>query len=111
LKVYVDSSFVVQSRSMGKGFSFEVGKSERHLVHFSFDRLLGGLKVTVDGVPTIRDLRTVSLSLVKEYQFRVGANEVHEVSIRKERKLIFAGFRPHICRVFVDGVEIGVYSV
>ena len=83
--------------------TFDVGAMERHRVVFSFDKFFGRLVITVDGVPVTDELRLISASLVKQYRFVVGMNERHEVLIEKHRKLLFAGFRPQLCRAFVDG--------
>jgi len=84
-------------------FDFDVGQGERHRVTFSFNKFWGTLLITVDGQPVVKDLRTASLRLVKTYQFPVGMREQHTVRIDKERKLLFAGFRPQRCRAYVDG--------
>jgi hypothetical protein len=84
-------------------FSFEVGEREHHSVEFSFNQMWGNLKITVDGEPVYRDLRTFSLSLVKRYELTVGDEEEHEVVIEHERKLLLAGLRPQKYRVYVDG--------
>jgi hypothetical protein len=83
--------------------TFDVGTQETHRVIFSFDKFTGRLTITVDGVPVTRELHMLSASLVKRYQFAVGVNERHDIVIEKHRKLLFAGFRPQLCRAFVDG--------
>lgn len=83
---------------------FELGEQERHQVTFSFDKIFGRLTISVDGKPVKRDVRVISLRLVKRYEFPVGTRERHIVVIEKERKLLFAGFRSQICRAYVDGV-------
>jgi hypothetical protein len=84
-------------------FQFEVGEQERHEVTFSFDKFWGKLVISVDGVPITREVRLISVSLVKSYEFVIGTQERHTVRIDKERKLLFAGFRPQICRAYVNG--------
>jgi len=91
-------------------FEFEVGESERHRVHFSFDQFWGTVRISVDGRKVIRDLRLFSLSTTKRYRFTVGAQERHEVVIEKTRPLMVAGFRPQVARVFVDGGLVGEYT-
>ena len=85
---------------------FEVGEEERHSVVFSFDKFWGGLSITVDGMPVRQELRLLSFKLVKRWEFSVGQQERHAVVIEKERKLLFAGFRPQVCRAFVDGRQV-----
>ncbi|WP_422733852.1 hypothetical protein ACN26Y_28430 [Micromonospora sp. WMMD558] len=92
-------------------FSFDVGVHERHQVTFSFDKFWGGLSILVDGEPVHRELRVMSVDLVKRYQFTVGVDERHNVLIEKERKLLFAGFRPQRCRAYVDGHLVAEQTV
>ena len=91
-------------------FSFPVGESERHTVHFSFDQNWGWLTISVDAKPVIRDWRLISFRLTKVYRFTVGDKEPHDVVIAKERKLVGAPFRTQTCRVFIDGTAAGEYS-
>ena len=83
-------------------FSFEVGKHEKHLVSFEFNQMIGNVSIKVDGQEVASDLRLLSLSLVKTYEFVVGTGERHTVRIEKRRKLFLAGLRPQQYRVFVD---------
>ena len=77
---------------------------------FFFDKIWGRLSIAVDGQPVHRELRVASVDLVKRYQFTVGAEERHEVLIEKERKLLFAGFRPQRCRAYVDGQLVAEHT-
>lgn len=92
-------------------FSFRVGDAEQHMVTFSFNKFWGPLQITVDRVPVVKDLRMFSFNLVKQYEFQVGVAEPHKVVIQKQRKLLFAGFQPQLCRVFIDGAPAGEYTV
>jgi len=91
-------------------FSFDVGESERHTVHFYFDQWSGFLTISVDGKRVIRDWRLISFGLTKSYRFSVGDTERHDVVIVKERKLVGAAFRSQICRVFIDSKPAGEYT-
>ena len=91
-------------------FEFEVGESERHRVHFSFDQFWGTVRISVDGRRVIRDFRLFSLSTTKRYRLTVGDQERHEVVIEKTRPLMAAGLRAQVCRVFVDGHPAGEYT-
>jgi Fas apoptotic inhibitory molecule (FAIM1) len=95
---------------IGMQFEFKVGAQEPHQVQFSFDPFSGDLKILVDGQPVVRDLRMLSVSLVKRYEFNVGTQEPHQVTIEKQRKLLLAGFRKQKYRVFVDGKLIQSYK-
>lgn len=83
--------------------TFECGTTERHQIRFSFNKFWGGLSITVDGTDIVRQVRLVSVSLVKTYEFVVGHQERHAVKIEKHRKLLFAGFRPQRVLAYVDG--------
>ncbi|MFF0123824.1 hypothetical protein ACFYP7_31600 [Micromonospora arida] len=84
-------------------FKFDVGVQERYEVTFSFSKVWGGLSILVDGQPVRQELRVLSVELVKRYEFVVGQEERHSVLIEKERKQLFAGFRPQQIRAYVDG--------
>jgi hypothetical protein len=90
-------------------FSFTVGMNEQHRVDFSFDQFIGNLEIKVDGQTAIKDFRLASLKLTKRYEFIVGVNEKHQVSIEKTRKLFLAGLRPQRYRVFIDGQLVQTY--
>ena len=83
---------------------FQVGTSEKHDVVFSFNKFWGNLATTVDGVPAVRNLRTVSVKLTETYNLTVGVREVHEVRIEKDRALLLAGARRQPVRAYVDEV-------
>ena len=91
-------------------FSFEVGLEEKHVVSLNFNQMMGQLSISVDDREVIRELRMLSLSLVKKYEFVVGVNEQHAVRIEKERKLFLAGLRNQKYRVYVDGRLIKEYE-
>ena len=84
-------------------FSFIIGAGEQHQVDFSFDQFAGNLEIKVDGQPVVKDFRMLSLFLTKRYEFTVGVQEQHHITIEKKRKLFLAGFRPQRYRIFVDG--------
>lgn len=91
-------------------FSFMVGITEPHRVDFSFDQFGGRLEIKVDGVHVVDEIRTVSASLAKRYDFVVGLAEKHHVTIEKERKLLLAGVRPQQYRIFIDGQLVQTYE-
>jgi hypothetical protein len=84
-------------------FSFLVGVQEQHQIDFSFDQVIGNLEIRVDGEPLVKDFRMLSLMLTKRYEFTVGSQEQHHITIEKKRKLFLAGFRPQQYRVLIDG--------
>jgi hypothetical protein len=84
-------------------FKFELGDNEKSSVDFSFNQFWGNLKISVNGATIKTDLLLISLKLVKKYEFYVGKMERYHVRIEQERKLLFAAFRKHKYRVFIDG--------
>jgi hypothetical protein len=87
--------------------SFEVGSRERHRLVFTRNWFTGRMTLSVDGEPaTLQspwDPSThYNLTLVKNYEVKVGDPEVHSVRIEHTRPLILAGMRPHTYRVFAD---------
>ncbi|MEV0898248.1 hypothetical protein [Actinoplanes sp. NPDC049802] len=84
--------------------SFDVGAEERHTVVFSFNKFWGGLSITVDGYDVVRTVKVASAELVKRYDFVVGVQERHYVTIEHHRKLLFAGLRDQPVHAYVDGV-------
>jgi hypothetical protein len=91
-------------------FSFEVGEHERHTVSLDFNQMIGTMRISVDGRNVVEELRLLSLSLVKTYEFFVGVNERHAVRIEKRRKLFLAGLRNQKYRVFIDGHLVREYE-
>ena len=91
-------------------FSFTVGINEQHRVDFSFDQFIGNLEIKVDGQTVLKDFRFASLKLTKRYDFVVGVNEKHHISIEKKRKLFLAGLRPQQYRVCIDGQLVQTYE-
>ena len=89
-------------------FSFEVGKGEKCRIEFYRGPLFGGVTVTANGkLVAFKDpekLSThLSFDLVKRFEFSVGENEPHEVTIEHERPRFLGGLRRHKYRVYVDG--------
>ena len=91
-------------------FSFMVGITEPHRVDFSFDQFGGRLEIKVDGISVVDEVRILSVSLTKRYDFVVGVAEKHHVAIEKERKLLLAGIHPQQYRIFIDGQLVQTYE-
>ncbi|HEY5838850.1 MAG TPA: hypothetical protein VIT19_07430 [Pyrinomonadaceae bacterium] len=91
-------------------FSFMVGITEPHRVDFSFDQFGGRLEIKVDGISIVDEVRTISVSLTKRYDFVVGLAEKHHVTIEKQRKLLLAGIQPQQYRIFIDGQLVQTYE-
>jgi hypothetical protein len=96
--------------AQGLDFSFEVGDQEKHTVHFVYDQTWGGLTISVDDLPVIKRTQIISFTTSSKFPFTVGVTEKHEVVIEKRRKLMYAGLRPQVAIVTVDGRLIGQYD-
>ncbi|MFY9613761.1 MAG: hypothetical protein WAT58_00025 [Candidatus Dormiibacterota bacterium] len=106
----VPASGAPPRNAQGLDFTFEVGDQEKHTVRFLYDQMWGKLVISVDNEPVIQQTRILSFSTVSKYPFAVGVDEKHNVVIEKKRKLMYAGFRPQVATVTVDGKEIGQYD-
>ena len=104
--VFALLALVLGAVSKPTRLEFQVGTSEKHEVVFSFNKFWGNVAITVDGVPAVRDLRTVSVKLTKTYDVTVGVREVHQVRIEKDRALLLAGARRQPVRAYVDEVLV-----
>lgn len=85
---------------------FDVGDQERHEVTFSFNKTTGWLVIKVDDVPIKKRLIMWSMSLTRRYDFIVGTQERHVVTIEKKRERVASFARPQVCRAFVDGTLV-----
>jgi hypothetical protein len=79
-------------------FTIEVGESEKHVVEFNFNQLLGSLLIMVDNKPVHRSTRIFNEPVSEVYKFVVGEKEKAAVRIEKHRKQLFG----HRNRVFVN---------
>jgi hypothetical protein len=84
-------------------FTVEIGENEKQVIFFSFNKFWGNLKISVNGKTILKDVRMFSVNLVKQYEFKVGQTEIHNIRIEKIRPLIFAGFRTNEYKIYVDG--------
>lgn len=91
---------------MAMQITFDVGTTEKHVVMFAFDKVWGGVTITVDGNSVVNQTVIMSVSLVRTWKFQVGTTEVHQVQIDKHREAFFAGFRPQPVFAFVDGALV-----
>ncbi|HWN94026.1 MAG TPA: hypothetical protein VNT99_03250 [Methylomirabilota bacterium] len=87
-------------------FSIEVGTSEKHVIEFTFNQLLGKSVVTVDGKEVFRKERWFSEPTVDRYNFEIGQFEPVRVRIEKERKLLLASKY----RIYVDNRLTQLYQ-
>ena len=61
------------------------------------------MRITVDGDPAVQRFEILGIPLTKEYRFRTGTAERHDVAIVKTRPLLVAWMRPQPVQAFVDG--------
>ena len=91
-------------------FSIDIGNQERHRIDYARNWFTGDERLSVDGEVIARrsvlSLSNYVSSLVRRHDFTVGQTERHSVAFEKERPLVFAGFRPHTYRLFVDGALV-----
>jgi hypothetical protein len=90
---------------------FEVGSNERHQVNFDFDQTWGKLTISVDGNVLVKQRILISVSLVRQWEFDVGSDEVHHVRIEKRRARHLAFAKPQPVTAFVDGKQIAQQDV
>ena len=88
-------------------FNFEVGKEEKHKLHFSHDLIWGSFKLIVDGLNIpVEGLPMVSINPYFVRAFLIGEKEKHEVRVQIFRPRAFAGFRKDWkYKTFIDGKE------
>ncbi len=79
-------------------FCLEVGETERHLIEFDFNQLLGQLHIRVNRREVKAQVRLFNEPLTETHTLNFGETENFTVRIEKERKLLF-GQR---CRVFLN---------
>jgi hypothetical protein len=98
------------SRKRNADFTFTVGKEERHEIRYRRSNWSGRMQIAVDGDPTIRKFEVLGFPLTKNYEFRTGITEFHDVTIRKSRPLLLAWMRSQPVQAFVDGTLVATHS-
>ena len=79
-------------------FSIELGETEKHVLDYHFNQLMGRLVVTINQQPVKKSVRLVNEPVFEVHIIIVGTRERHQVRIEKERTSTFT----HRNRVFVD---------
>ena len=79
-------------------FTLEIGDSEKHVVEFEFNQLMGQLCIMVDKQPVFQKRRFFNEPVNEVYNFVVGTKERAAVRIEKQRRQLFG----HRHRVYVD---------
>jgi hypothetical protein len=70
-------------------FAMVIGETEKNLLEFNFNQLLGSTVIKVNDKLVKKNTRLFSEPLKERHEFEVGQNERHTVFIEKQRKLLF----------------------
>ena len=70
-------------------FALVIGETEKNLLEFNFNQLLGSTVIKVNDKLVKKNTRLFSEPLKERHEFEVGKNERHTVFIEKQRKLLF----------------------
>lgn len=70
-------------------FALMIGETEKNLIEFKFNQLLGSTLIKVNDEPVKQQVRLFSEPLEERFEFEVGQNERHTVFIEKRRKMLF----------------------
>jgi hypothetical protein len=98
------------TRKRNADFTFTVGQNERHEIRYWRSNWSGRMRITVDGIPTVRKFEVVGFPLTKNYKFRTGHTECHDLMIVKTRPLLVAWMRSQPVQAFVDGTLVATHS-
>lgn len=83
----------------------QFGKQNQHTLQYHRNWFFGTARLEVNGrlikqVDALSLASHFSFSLKRRFEFVV---ETHQMVLEKERSLFFAGVRPQIYRIFMDG--------
>lgn len=70
-------------------FALDIGETEKNLLEFNFNQLLGSTVIKVNGKQVKKTVRLFSEPLHERHHVEVGTQERHTVFIEKRRKLLF----------------------
>jgi hypothetical protein len=87
-------------------FTLEIGHTEKSLVEYEFNQLLGSLSIRVNNESVRNSVRLFNEPKREVFDFEVGQNERAKVRIEKER----GAFIVQKNRVFVDNRLAGVFQ-
>lgn len=79
-------------------FTIEFGETEKQVLEYHFNQLMGRLVVKINQQPVTKSVRLVNEPIFEVHVIVVGRHEKHEVRIEKERTSTFTQRN----RVFVD---------
>ena len=70
-------------------FALVIGETEKNLLEFNFNQLLGSTEIKVNDKLVKKSTRLFSEPLEEKHELEVGKQERHTVFIQKQRKLLF----------------------
>ena len=70
-------------------FSLEIGQTEKYLLDFHFNQLLGKLVIKVNNREIKRSVRWFSEPVHESHAFEMGEQEPLSLRIEKQRKLLY----------------------
>jgi hypothetical protein len=79
-------------------FCIEVGETEKHVIDFQFNQLLGHLVIKVNQKPVKRRVRLIDEPVRETHLIEIGGVESLTVRIEKERRQLVGSK----CRVFLN---------
>ena len=74
-------------------FKIEVGESEKHVIEFSFNQLIGSLEIRVDNRTVVQTQRLLNEPVREIFNLLVGEKEKVAVRIEKQRKPLLGHHR------------------
>jgi len=86
--------------------ALEIGETEKNLVEFTFNQLMGDTSIWVNRQQVAKRRRLFCEPLRESYKLQVGVNEKWEVRIEKQRKQLVGGRYS----VFVNDRLVDVYQ-
>ena len=86
--------------------SIEIGESEKNLLDYEFNQLLGSLVIKLNGRPIKEARRLINEPVQEVHVIVVGKNERSTVRIEKERKSLLG----HKNRLYVNDRLLKVFN-
>ena len=90
-------------------FKFQVGDTEKQIVHFHRDPWFGQVTIETDDQTLFSGGAMFTLKRFWEYKFILGETEKHKVRIEHSAPAVLPGFCKHTFNVYIDGELIQGY--
>ena len=81
---------------------FKVGRREKHDLAFHYNPNIGEYRVELDGRKFKNGVFIFAPPYEKWIEFSIGEKELHNVKIKKERKILMGSFLPQKYSIYVD---------